>query len=238
MTVVVPGNSVTRGKSLLEVAQAAAPRMGIPTPDRLFGGSDSTGELIASILQDVSERIAKAHDWQILKVEETHLGPGEKFSLPEDYLRMPKDSRLWTSRFDTPLTHIVLSDEWLRLKVTQRLPLGAWTILGGNIEYNPPLASGETVRFYYLKDQVFSDGTTTKSVPTADTDLFVLDDQVLELHLIWEWRHRKGLDYAEDMRTAEIALAQAISRDKGARVIGQARRLRSHLPFAWPGVLG
>jgi len=58
---------------------------------------------------------------------------------------------------------------------------------------------------------------------------------MLELCLIWTWREQKGLDYAEDMATAEVAMAREIEADKGARVITQhsRRNVRAKIAYPW-----
>jgi hypothetical protein len=139
---------------------------------------------------------------------------------------------VWSTRWQRPLLHISPEDA-LRLEIRNYdLVTGTWTILGGDVQYAPALANGENATFYYITDQVVSGG---KARFTTDADTFRLGDRLMELHLIWEWRSRKGLDYAEDMMTAETALAQAISDDRGARIITQTsrRNVRTSIAYPW-----
>lgn len=223
--------------TVLQIVQNAAPKLGIAVPDALFSATGRTEVELRSILNEVAERIVRAHDWQALKTLETNTGDGstEGFDLPSDYMRMPKDGRVWSSRWQIPLTH-VLGDDWLMLDVQNYTAQpGVWTILGGQIKFNPVLTSTDTAKWYYISENfsVPSSGAN-KAAFSADTDTFILDDRLLQLMLIYEFRQRKGLDYAEDLVNAEVALSQAISDDKGARILTQRSRASVAADLAYP----
>lgn len=225
-------------RTALEIVQNAAPKIGVAVPEVLFTSLDRTDVELRSVLQEVAERIVRAHDWSLLKVEETYSGDGatEGFDLPSDYLRMPKDGQVWSTRWQRPMVPIS-SDDWLRLDVREYdLITGTWILLEGQMKFRPVLASGEDARWLYISDLAIAPASgANKARFTTDTDTFRLGDRLLELHLIWEWRQRKGLPYAEDMQTAEIALAQAISEDRGARIITQSsrRNVRAKIAYPW-----
>lgn len=224
-------------RTILEIAQAAAPRMGLAVPGQLFGSTGDTETELRSVLQAAADRIVRAHDWSVLKVEETNTGDGttEGFDLPSDYLRMPKEGQVWSTRWQHPLAPVT-AEEWLRLDVREYdLVVGTWIILEGQIKFRPVLTSTETARWFYISDLAVKPASgANKATFTADTDTFRLGDRILELALIWEWRATKGLPYEEQMATAETALAQAISDDKGARIIAQASRRNFQGKMAYP----
>lgn len=211
-------------RSVLTIVQDAAPKLGVAVPAELFSSTDRTEIELRSVLNEVAERVVRAHDWSVLKTLATNTGDGttEGFDMPSDYLRMPKDGRVWSTRWQNPLTP-VSSDEWLMLDIQDYdLVTGAWILLGGQIKFNPPLTSTELAKWYYIScNYAVPESGSNKSAFSADTDTFILDDRLLELMLIWEYRQRKGLDYSEDLANAEIALGQAIGDDKGARIISQ-----------------
>ncbi|MEM6833289.1 MAG: hypothetical protein AAF562_06660 [Pseudomonadota bacterium] len=225
-------------RTILQIAQDAAPRLGLASPDALFGSTDRTSIELRAVVNEVAERIADAHDWEVLTEEETNTGDGttEGFDLPSNYVRMPKDAQVWSTRWQRPMLQIS-SDDWLRLDIRQYdLVIGTYIIRGGQIRFRPVLASGELAKWNYVSNLQVSPSTgNNKERFTDDTDTFRLDDRVLETTLIWEWRHRKGLPYAEDMKTAEIALARAISDDKGARIVTQSsrRNVRAKIAYPW-----
>jgi hypothetical protein len=225
-------------RTILEIVRAAAPRIGIARPDLLFGDTSDQAVEIRSVLQEAADRIVRAHDWSMLKVEETHVGDGttEGYDLPTDYLRMPKEGQIWSTRWQHPLAPVT-AEEWLRLDVREYdLIVGTWIILEGQVKYRPVLASGESARWFYMSNlAVAPTSGANKALFTADTDTFRLGDRILELALIWEWKRAKGLPYEEQMMPAEEALAKAISDDKGARIISQSsrRNFTGKMSYPW-----
>lgn len=224
-------------RTILQIAQDAAPKIGIDVPGLLVGSTDRTEVELLSVLNELVDRIARLHDWRALKALATYTGDGttEEFDLPGDYLRMPKDAQVWSTRWQRPLLPITPEDA-LRLDIREYdLVAGTWFLVGDQMVFRPALASGELAKWYYIAaTQVKPANGANKARITLDTDTFRLGDRLLELHLIWEWRQRKGLSYAEDMATAEVALAQAISEDKGARIITQSSRMNSRAKIAYP----
>ena len=82
------------------------------------------------------------------------------------------------------------------------------------------LASAVTAKYYYITKNIVDPVTgANKEAFTIDTDTFLLDEKVLRLGVIWQWKSNKGLPYAEDLASYETALAEAVSRDKGSKVI-------------------
>lgn len=227
-------------RTALTIVQDAATKLGIDQPSVLFGSTDRTAIEVREALIEAADKILHAHDWQLLKTVQTHTGDGTttSFALPSDYLRMPKDADVWSTKWQHRLIGITPED-WLNLDVRDYdVVISTWTIYGGNFVYKPALASDETAKFWYISDKACADsGGTPKAGFDADTDTFRLDDRVLELVLVWLYRTQKGLDYSEDMATAEIALSRMIERDRGARVIKQSSRRSYRGTVAFPGTV-
>lgn len=225
-------------RTALEICQDAAAKLGLVAPTLLFGSTDRTAVELRRALIEASDKIVRAHDWELLKTLETHTGDGTttEYALPTDYLRMPKESQIWSTRWEHPLLHISPED-WLHLEIREYdTIMGSWTLYGGNIVYRPALASDENTKWFYQSENcVASTGGTPKAKFTADDDTFRLDDRLIELMLLWVWREQKGLDYSEDMATAEVALAREIESDKGARLITQQsrRNVRAKIAYPW-----
>lgn len=224
-------------RTALQFCQDAATKLGLERPSVVFTSSDRTAIELRRALIEASDMIARAHDWQLLKTIQTHTGDGSttEFAIPSDFLRMPKDAQVWSSRWQHPLSAISPED-WLHLDVRDYdIVIGAWTIYGGNFVYKPALATSETARFFYISDKVVAaSGGAPKAQFTADDDTFRLDDRVLELCLVWIWRAQKSLDYAEEQAQAELALARAIEADKGARIVSQRRLTTMDAKLAYP----
>jgi hypothetical protein len=71
----------------------------------------------------------------------------------------------------------------------------------------------------------------------ADTDSFRLDERLLKLGMVWQWKANKGTSYAEDMGTYADALSIAMGHDSPAPIIIGRRPMsqgRTAYPFPVP----
>jgi hypothetical protein len=224
-------------RTALELCQDAAVKLGLDRPSVLFSSADRTDLELRRAMVEAADKIVHAHDWQLLKTIQTHLGDGTttKYTLPTDFLRMPKDAQVWSTKWQRQLYHITPED-WLYFDVRDfNFTLGSWTVYGGDVIYEPALANDELAKFFYISDRcVAAEDGTPKSRFTADDDTFRLDDRLLELVLVWVWRAQKSLDYAEEQASAEVALARAIERDKGARILTQRGTATMDAKLAYP----
>ena len=220
--------------------------MGLTVPTAVYASTDRENVELADVANTVAEDMARHYDWQVLKTIATITGDGttEDWSLPTDYGRQLQKAMLWVaSRPYYPLQHVTDTDTWLGIVTSDiQLSTGQWTIYGNQVHIMPALASADTAKYYYItKNIVDPVSGANKEAFTLDTDTFLLDEKVLRLGIIWQWKANKGLPYAEDMASYEMALAEAVGRDKGSKniTIG-AQRVRGGLgdyEFAWPGTI-
>lgn len=214
--------------TVLSAIQDACAVIGIDQPDAVFSATAREFYEIRALANEMAERIRAAHDWQVLQRRHTLTGDGstEDFALPADYDRMLKDTKLWSSRIETPLTHITSRDRWLELDIrSYEFVIGVWILYGGELHIKPAMVTGETAQFFYVSQNIVADSSGTPKVAfTADSDVLRVDERLLSLGMIWQWRANKGLPYAEDMANYEALLAKRIADDKGARVLTVGRR--------------
>jgi hypothetical protein len=233
------------GKTILQVIQEACPSIGLSVPSAVFTSTAREHVELRALASEMAERIAvDTADWTKLKLLATINGDGATtaFDLPEDYGRMLKTARVWPSSMTTcPLNHIADTDEWLAMDLSAvQWIYGAWTMIGEQINIKPAIASGATASFYYLSRQFAMSNTgDLKTTFTADDDFFRLDNRLLRLGIIWQWKANKGFPYAEDMTTYEDALANRIGADKGSNIIGSgSKRFNADVGPAYPWPLG
>lgn len=231
--------------TFLKAAQSAAIRLGVKRPTSVFSSEGRFEQELVDLSNDVLTEIIKAHDWRDLVKQYQMVGDGvtTAFDLPADYDRMPKNADVGRMNWytwgyvDAPDLNF-----WNDLINGLASPSpGYWIMLGGQMQFIPPVSADTTAEFYYISSAAVVDGTTSakKSEFTKDTDTFVLDEKLLTLGLIWRWRQMKQLNYAEDMKNYEIRLEQLSSEDKGARVIRMGNRIVDYnAQWAYPRSLG
>jgi hypothetical protein len=69
---------------------------------------------------------------------------------------------------------------------------------------------------------------------TSDNDSFVLDERLLKLGMIWQWKGQKGSPYAEDMANYQDALQTAQGADKPSPIIVNRSPISSYARVAYP----
>lgn len=192
----------------------------------VFASTDPIAVEMADLVNEVAIDIMKSHDWRALTKIATVTG-GESQPLPADFDRMVlasdiDDAASWFWGYQ-PFESV---NDWMRYKTGGGgiLSPGGWIMLGGELQFYP--APSGVAQYPYISNAYAKDETgDAQSAFTADNDTFVLDARLLTLGLIWRWNEQKGMEYAEAMQTYEIALAQAQSRDKGARVLRVGGRM-------------
>lgn len=225
--------------TILSVVGLCCPRLSLEIPTTFIGQSRPEYVEILEIANEMAEVIAKAHDWRALTTLKTMTGDGttEAFALPTDYDRMITDAKVWSSSLESSLTHISSLDKWLELDIQSfDFVINAWTLIGGNMEIKPALASAVTAKYYYQSNLVVSPATgDNKTSFTLDTDTYRLPERLLKLGIIWQWKSAKGLPYAKEEDAYNAAMEQEIARDKGSRMIRIGKvRLPSDVSIAYP----
>ncbi|MBB6304045.1 hypothetical protein [Rhizobium leucaenae] len=225
--------------SLLSVCQNASLVIGLDKPDVIASSTDRPYQELFRLANEMAERISRGHEWQLFSTVCTLTGNGSliDFDLPADYDRMVTEANVWSSALETPLSRVEDIDEWLGFQVQSfDFVINAWIIFGNEMHIKPAMPTGETAQFFYQSNLIVKpSGGSNKARFTADTDTFRLDEQLLELGIIWQWRANKGLPYAEDMASYESLLERLVSRDKGAKILRSGRkRVSRGVKIAYP----
>ncbi|MGI9414500.1 MAG: hypothetical protein ACR2PM_12570 [Hyphomicrobiales bacterium] len=80
-----------------------------------------------------------------------------------------------------------------------------------------PTAVETLVYEYYSNNWCQSSGGSGQAAWAADTDTGILDEDLLELDLLWRYRGVLGLPYIDERKDAEDAIETAYAQDGGAR---------------------
>jgi hypothetical protein len=192
----------------------------------------------------MARRIAyDSRDWTLFRKTVTYAGDGATtaFDLPADYKRMLLNSNVWRSTSPlAPMRFVADTDQWLNRRNRNIYGAwGEWTILGGQMLIAPAMGVGITAYYPYLHKNciVPASGGLSDSF-MADDDRFALDERLLKLGMIWQWKAQKGSPYAEDMGTYQDALASIAGRDSPAPILIDrepiSASIRAVYPFSVP----
>lgn len=229
--------------TILTACQEAAVELNQAQPASLFSTTDTFAVELRRQANKAARDIGQYYEWQNLTALHTMVGDGvtTSFPLPSNYDRMPKKQHVQTSQFSGPLYKAEDLDDWLDMQInTPNLQPGKWIILGNAMQFSSAPATGNSPKFYYIKNTVVTGAASAQQTAfLADTDTFNLSENLLTLAIIWRWRAMKRQEYSEDLRNYEIALSEEVAKDKGSRtlVVG-AQRLPLNISVAYPRALG
>lgn len=203
--------------TMLALVTRFCERQNLNVPATVYGSTDSQVLQIMALLEEEGNDLAKRGDWNELTFEATHTtvateSQGAITSIATNGFRNIKNRTIWDRTLKQPLP--VLSDvEWQAQKgFASTGPNYQIRIRGGLLIANPVPTAGNTWAFEYVSKNwiLGADGTTYKQYFTLDTDTLLLPEELLTLGLRWRWKKEKGFDYAEDFRTYENQVNQAL----------------------------
>lgn len=219
--------------TILSVAQDVATYVGMARPTAVMTSTTDEMYQLQETLQEAAEQIAfdESHDWQALTKRQTETGDGatSSYSLPSDFRRFGVGRKLWTSRLQAPLQTISDLDDWLAIDVLEiDYAVGAWALVGGQIELKPTPETNEIISYYYQSNQIVApESGNNKTRFTADTDTFRLPERLLKLCAIWVWKQKKQLSFIDDYEIYRRARSSAVVDDKPTRIVRVGQRRRS-----------
>jgi len=211
--------------TLLSIVQRFCKRSGVPSPATVTGSSDKQILQIMSLLEEEGEDLSSRHDWQSLTIEETHTttaaeDQGDIDDIAPFGFRYIRNNTIWDRTDQLPVIGPMSGQEWQALKaVAVSGPRFQFRFRGNHLLVNPVPTAGHTWAFEYQSKNWILDtnGTTTKSEFSADTDTLLLPDSLVMMGLRWRWLREKGLSYAELFNTYEVQVKDAMGRDGGKR---------------------
>lgn len=213
--------------SLLTIIQYVCGRVGVPVPATVYGTTDTQVLQLLRLLEEEGNDLARRGDWEGITFEATHTtiaaeDQGAITSIATNGYRIIKNDTFWDRTNKLPILGPLSNEEWQTLKgVGTTGPRYHFRLRGGKVLINPVPTAGYTWAFEYLSKNwiLGADGTTYKQYFTLDTDTILLPEDLALMGLRWRWKKEKGFDYAEDFRTYETQVKDALSRDGGKRTL-------------------
>jgi len=228
--------------SLLTIIQDAAEDLGISSPTSVVGSTDNQVTQLLALANREGKILASRYDWQVMIRENlfTMVATQSQGLLNSaivtdgdfDYL-IPETT--WNRTTDLPVVGPQNADDWQVLQsFSTSGPFQRFRIQEGKFLMDPVPTAGDQLAFEYKSTSWCEDsGGTGQAKWLADTDVGRLNEYIMTLGVIWRWRHRKGLAYAEDMAQYEGLVEDAINRDKS----GKTLNLNQQPDSRYPGVI-
>ena len=228
--------------TLLTVVKDVCATVGVQVPQTVFGGiaNNRTMQEMLALANEMAQRIAyDTRDWTAMRNAVTFTGDGVQtaFNLPAEYKRMLLTGNVRKlSSPNMPLLFIPDYDEWIERRLSNITDArGEWIITDEIMTVWPALGVGDKVMFPYIRRnpiRLASGGNGEAFM--SDDDRFRLDERLLKLGMIWQWKAQKGSPYAEDMGSYSDALANAMGRDQPAPIIIDRRPISHTMRHSYP----
>lgn len=245
MTIVVNELTIAQPHSLLTIVQRHCQRSGLPVPATVYGSSDTQVQQLMGLLEEEGNDLNSRGAWEGTTFEATHTtlaleDQGTMTDIASNGFKYIKNDTIWDRTDDLPVMGPVSPQAWQALKgMATTSPRYQFRIRGGKLLVNPTPTAGHTWAFEYVSRFWITDdsGSTYREYFGADGDLVLVPADLLLMGLRWRWKKEKGLDYAEDFRTYEIQVKDAIGRSGGKPVLDMSGGRRGATPgiFVSPG---
>ena len=222
--------------SLLTICQNVADFTGFERETTIISNSSPTARQLLALCQREGKQLMRTTSWPILLKEHTFqtVSGTQNYALPSDFDRFIDGTaynRTDLEAFSGPLTPQQFQLDRFgsaSAGITQRFRLKpASNVL--KFDITPTPTSAETIGFEYVSNNFCqSSSGTGQAVWTADADVGILDETLIEMGVTWRFKQMSGLDYAEDFRQYQLEVRQAVSRSGGSPIISldDARRLK------------
>lgn len=209
--------------SLLSMVNDIATSVGLDEATSVISNEDSTYTQIRRFIEQEGDELSRSYDWRSLKENGVFTGDGvtTQWDLPADFDRLVPGNALWiVGRPMWPVEGPISDEDMLSIQAGPLRPaFGVWRMFEEQIEIWPIPADGVVYNLMYYRTAWIqpADLSAFKERFTVDTDVAALPERLLVNGAIWRWKRAKGIDYAEEFRTAQVEKLKAQRNDGGLR---------------------
>jgi hypothetical protein len=215
--------------TVAEIVSKAARACSIKPPASWINSASLNASDFRDFLSDTVDEILDRLDLPSpVSKDVTITGTGvETYALPADFKRLTRDPY---AVYETTTTRRIVSPvktngEWSHLKQIGSAGGGRFYRLGGDetegftMDFYRPLEAGHSVTVSYVSANWVRGVTANRAQWLAMEDLLILPPRLVELGMIWRFRKRKRMAYADDLAEYELRMARAINDSRGIKSV-------------------
>lgn len=219
-TGMIPGCSYTASSNVITIGTPATQAPQIGWVLSTSGGSNGTGFAYPTSVTAVNGNQITVSNKALISNTNTTMAFGqEAYSLPADFDFMIPGTQ-WDRGFRWQLLGPMNPDEWQVLKsgLSPTGPRRRFRLMGGKLYLDPiPYDSNLLVFEYYSTSFMSNAAGTASNTFTADSDTYLLPDDLLILGLKWRWKSARGLNYEDEFDVYDKLMGTELGRAASAR---------------------
>jgi hypothetical protein len=208
-------------KALLRLLQDVAAELGLTRPMSIIGNQDQTALQLLALANregdECSHESGPTDGWQALRGEWVfNLVPGQSsYPFPSDLAFLIPETgwdRNYRWRTGSPMT----PQEWQFYKSSlyPLAPFIRFRLFDGTLNIVPTPTGTDTLAFEYMSTSWCQSATGVgQSEWLADTDTYVLPDNLMTMGVKWRFLAAKGLDYAKELHDYQMAMSRAFANE-------------------------
>lgn len=203
--------------SLLTIVQSAARRIGILKPTAVYTSTDAQILQLLELCNEEGRELA-VKPWQALIKEVSFVtaaaeSQGNITTLAPGFNYILNDT-IWNRTQRRPVFGPRAPQQWQQMKAqTLSGPFNQFRIRSNLVLFDPIPTAGENCYFEYLSKNwcTSSDAATARDAWAADSDVSLIDEELMTMGLVNRFRQAKGLEY--DTEAYDARLRDLLARD-------------------------
>lgn len=218
--------------NVLEIVQRFTNAVGLPEPNVAVANQSDDVIQIVELLNQEGRELSRRADWQEITFEQTFTtvaaasqGLLSSIITNGHQVRKIVNETIFNRTTKLPVYGPISRREWqARQALSLTGPVSQYRIRGNYLLFNPAPASGDTCAFEFVSKCWCSNAAATSFYTNvqADTDLVLLDDEIMLAGIEWRWLRKKGLSYAEEFASYEAMVKKAKGDNGSKRTLNMA----------------
>jgi hypothetical protein len=207
--------------SLFTIVKTVMDSNGWPSPVSAVASSQDQNMRQSMALANLALKSTSfKHSWPALIREHPFVTVANQseYDLPADFHHMVVPSAVNASQY-YQLKGSLTPIQWYRKALNGSIDWGDGfriDAVGNKFVVAPTPAGVSDLVFMYITNMIAKDATGTPlNQYYADTDVSLVDEDLIQLALTWRWRQKKGLDYTAEMAEFAGTMKQRIAQYLG-----------------------
>lgn len=214
--------------TLLTLVNGAQDEIGLNRASTVVSSTDGNTRTLLAFAQTEGRELLERFAWPATQAEATHTTLNAEFqgvmtTIAPGFGYMINQS-FWDRSLTQAVTGPLSPQEWqfLVARVTTG-PYASYRLKAGGLYAYPAPPAGNDWHFeYQTVNFCQSASDVAQSAWVADTDTGILDENLMQLGVIWRFKKKNGLDYSEEFRSYEQKIANETARVGGKPVLNMA----------------